>query len=473
MRRLSDFLSQFRIVWHDGRCYAVRDGVLYSDAALARLATGGGIAVSKRRVREVLQFEAGRWENRHDVGAPVLGSFPFGREYGGGYGLFYLVGDRVVFVPSDGEPMECGDVASLGFYAFAGSGEGRRLDFSGEEADFWAYWEAVTAPLEWDAKVAAAVLLPLLLGQASGGVVFVGGYWNAQSEVFSSLIFLVWGRYPVPFGLDSFPAKLWGEEHWEYIAETGLVGVYKVSGGRKTALEYVASEVERAWGDRRRVGMVCGASYTLSPSEAPLLLRVPFRNVRRSGLRLGGKVSPKEALALIQPKALMGAFRLFQRAAKVSPASHPVCAFSDWGAWSLRYGEALGVREQVGAIFSDYVRVAVADVSALAALRQLFSAVPFEVGRKYTLSDVKAIARLSEAQSKELERALLRANGQSLLRWLLSQWGFRYTIHPETSASPLYLSFHPLKEEGTAQANGRKIPPKRKKGGKKPARVPK
>jgi hypothetical protein len=473
MSRLSDFLRQFRIVWYDGRCYAARDGVLYSDWALARLATAEGMAIAKKKVREALHFEGGRWENSHDVGCPVLGAFPFGRSCGDGYGLFYLVGDGVVFVPSDGEPMVCGGVGSLGFYAFAGAGEGRRLDFSGEEADFWAYWEAVTAPMEWDAKVSAAVLLPLLLGQASGGVVFVGGSWGAQSEVFSSLIFLVWGRPPAPFGSDMYPAKLWSDEHWDYIAETGFVGVYKVSGGRKAALDYVASEVARAWGDRRRVGMVCGASYGPSPSEAPSLLRVPFRNQRRSGVRLGAKVSAKDALALIQPKALMGAFRLFQRAAKVAPVVHPVCSFSDWGSWSLRYGEVLGVREEVGAIFSDYVRAAVADVGQLFALRQFFQAPQFAVGRKYTLSDIVSIGQLSEAQSKELERAMRSANGQSLLGWVLAQWGFRKVVYPDTSTSPLYLSFHPLKEERKQAAEASRSQPKHKRKAKRPKKAAK
>jgi hypothetical protein len=213
--------------------------------------------------------------------------------------------------------------------------------------------------------------------------------------------------------------------------------------------------------------MVCGASYTLSPSEAPTLLRVPFRNERRSGVRLGGEVSAKEALALIQPKALMGAFRLFQRAAKVVPPVHPVTAFSDWGAWALRYAEVFGVREEVGAIFSDYVRVAVADVSQLCALSQFFAAPQFAVGRKYTLRDVAAIGRLTEGQAKELERALLRANGQALLRWLLSQWGFRHTIYPETSASPMYLSFHPLNDSPKSKENGQKPQRKMKKRGKK------
>jgi hypothetical protein len=469
MSKLEAYLRQFRIVWHDGRCYAERDGVLYSEAALARLATGEGIAVPKKKVREVLYFEGARWENRHDLEALVLGMFPYGGSYKDGYGLFYLVGDGVVLVPSEGDAVAYPSVRSLGLgmYAFAGAGDGRRLDFSGEEADFWAYWEAVTAPLEWGAKVSAAIMLPVLLGQASGGWVFVGGSWGAQAEVFSSLIFLVWGRHPVPFGWDMYPAKLWSDEHWQYIAETGFVGVYKVSGGRKTALEYVASEVGRGWGSRRRVGMVCGASYALPPSEAPSLLRVPFRNERRSGVRLGAKVSAKEALALIQPKALMGAFRLFQRAVKASPPVHPVTAFSDWGAWALRYADVLGVREEVGAIFADYVRAAVADVSQLGALSQFFAAPQFEVGRKYTLRDVVAIGKLSDAQAKELERAMRTANGQSLLRWVLGQWGVRFTLYPNTATSPLYLAFYPLKEERTPKPTGRQSHPKRKKGVKK------
>jgi len=471
MSKLADFLSQFRIVWHDGRCYAVRDGVLYSDGAFARLATAEGVAVSKRKVREEMYFAGGRYG--YEVSGCVLGLFPFGMEYRGADSLFYLLPEGVLLVPSEGEPILCREVLPFGFYSFAGAGEGRRIDLAGEEADFWAYWEAVTGRMEWGAKVSAAVLLPLLLGQASGGCVFVGGSWGAQSEAFSALIFLVWGREPLPFGSDMYPAKLWSDEHWDYIAETGFVGVYKVRGGRKASLEWVASEVGRAWGCRRRVGLVCGASYGLSPSEVPSLLRVPFRNERRSGVRLGAKVSPKEALALIQPKALMGAFRLFQRAAKVAPPAHPVTAFSDWGSWALRYGEVFGVREEVGAIFSDYVRLAVADVAQLFALRQFFEAPQFAVGHKYTLSDVVAIGRLSEPQAKELERAMRFANGQSLLRWVLSHWGYRFVIYPETSLSPLYLSFHPLKEEGSQTQNGNRTHPKRQKLGKKPKRAAK
>jgi hypothetical protein len=468
MSKLEAFLRQFRVVWHDGRCYAMREGVLYSPEVLARLATAGGIATTKRKIREWLYFEGGRWANSGDLGSPVLTPFPFGMEGESGCCLYYLLGDGVLLVPSDGEPLAGQSLGRFGLYAFAGAGDGRRLDFSGEEEDFWAYWDVVTAPMEWGAKVSAAVLLPVLLGQASGGWVFLGGSWGAQTEVFSALFYLVCGRYPAPFGLDLHPAKLWSDEHWDYIAETGFVGVYKVSGGRKSALENVASEVRRAWGVRRRVGMVCGASYPLSPSEAPSLLRVPFRNERRSGVRLGGKVSTKEALALIQPKALMGAFRLFQRAAKVPPPTHPVCSFSDWGSWSLRYGEALGVREEVSAIFSDYVRLAVADVSQLAALRQFFAAPQFAVGRKYTLSDVVAIGQLSASQAKELERTMRCANGQSVLRWVVSQWGFRFTIWPDTSTSPLYLSFHPLKEEATKKADGKPPHPKHKKKAKRP-----
>jgi hypothetical protein len=173
-------------------------------------------------------------------------------------------------------------------------------------------------------------------------------------------------------------------------------------------------------------------------------------------------------LELIQPKALMGAFRLFQRAAKANPPAHPVTAFSDWGSWALRFGEVLGVCEEVSAIFSDYVRAAVADVSQLAALRQLFSAPPFVLGRKYTLRDVVAIAKLSDTEAKELGRTMRCANGQSVLRWVVSQWGFRFTIWPDSSTSPLYLSFHPLKEEATKKADGKPPHPKHKKKAKRP-----
>ena len=474
MSKLEAFVRQFRIVWHDGRCYAERDGVLYSDGALASLAVSEGIPAPKKRVREVLYFEGARWENRADLEGLVLGAFPLASEFGGRYGLFYLVEDGLLFVPSEGEPVEFGGMRPYRVFHFAGVGESRRLDLAGEEEDFWAYWDVATSPLEWGAKVSAAVLLPVLLGLASGGWVFVEGSWGAQTEVFSALIYLVWGRYPVPVGSDLTTMGLWSDAHLDYIAETGLVGVYKVSGGRAKALEGVASELRRAREGRHRVGMVCGASYTLSPSEAPSLLRVPLRKAKRGGVRVGSeKVSAKEALALIQPKALMGAFRLFQRAAKVVPPAHPVTAFSDWGTWALRYGEVLGVREEVSAIFSDYVRAAVADVSQLDALRQFFASPQFAMGRKYTLRDVEVIGKLSDTAAKELERAMRTASGTSLLRWLFAQWGVRYTIYPDTSTSPLYLSFHPLREDSTAKPNGRQPHPKRKKGGKKPKRTAK
>jgi len=472
--KLEAFVRQFHIVWHDGRCYAERDGVLYSDEALARLAVSEGIAAPRKRVREVLYFEGARWENSADLEGRVVGAFPLAWAHDGQYGLFYIVEGGLLFVPAEGEPIVCGADRPYLVYRFAGAGEGRRLDFSGEEEDFWAYWAVATSPLEWGAKVSAAVFLPVLLGLASGGWVFVEGSWGAQTEVFSALIYLVWGRYPVPVGSDLTTMGLWSDAHLDYIAETGLVGVYKVGGGRSKALEGVASELGRAREGRHRVGMVCGASYSLSPSEAPSLLRVPLRKAKRGGARVGSeKVTAKEALELIQPKALMGAFRLFQRAAKAIPPAHPVTAFSDWGSWALRFGEVLGVREEVSAIFADYVRAAVADVSQLDALRQFFASPQFAVGRKYTLRDVVAIGRLSDAGAKELERAMRTANGQRLLGWVLGQWGCRFTIYPDTSTSPLYLSFHPLKEERTAKTNGRHPHPKRKKGGKKHKRAAK
>jgi hypothetical protein len=474
MSKLEAFVRQFRIVWHDGRCYAERDGVLYSPDALARLAALEGIAAPKKRVREVLYFEGARWENSADLEGRILGVFPLASECGGRYGLFYIVEDGLLFVPEEGEPLEFGGMRPYRVFHFAGVGDGRRLDLGGEEEDFWAYWAEATSPLEWDGKVSAAVFLPVLLGLASGGWVFVDGVWGAQAEVFSALIYLVWGRHPVPVGSDLTTMGLWSDAHLDYIAETGLVGVYKVNGGRPKVLEGVASELGRARVGRHRVGMVCGASYGFSPSEAPSLLRVPVRKERRGRVRVGcEKVTAKEALALIQPKALMGAFRLFQRAAKVVPPAHPVTSFSDWGAWALRFGEVLGVREEVSGIFADYVRAAVADVGQLHALRQFFAVPQFAVGRKYTLRDVVVIGKLSDTQAKELERAMRTANGQSLLSWVLGQWGFRFTIYPDTSASPLYLSFHPLKDERTPQANGRQPHPKRKKGGKNPKRAAK
>jgi hypothetical protein len=474
MSKLEAFVRQFRIVWHDGRCYAERDGVLYSADALASLAVSEGIPAPKKRVREVLYFEGARWENSSDLEGGVVGAFPLSSAFEGRYGLFYIVEEGLLFVPAEGEPVAFEGMRPYRVFHFAGAGEGRRLDFSGEEEDFLAYWEVATSPLEWGAKVSAAVLLPPLLGLASGGWVFVEGSWGAQTEVFSALIYLVWGRYPVPVGSDLTTMGLWSDAHLDYIAETGLVGVYKVSGGRGKAWEGVASELRRAREGRHRVGMVCGASYSLSPSEAPSLLRVPLRKAKRGGVRVGSeKVSAKEALALIQPKALMGAFRLFQRAAKVVSPAHPVTAFSDWGAWALRFGEVLGVREQVSAIFADYVRAAVADVSQFDALRQFFASPQFAMGRKYTLRDVEVIGKLTDTAAKELERAMRTANGQRLLGWVLGQWGVRFTIYPDTSTSPLYLSFHPLKETLTAKTNGRQPHPKRKKGGKRPKRAAK
>ena len=474
MSKLDAFVRQFRIVWYDGRCYAERDGVLYSAEALARLAVSEGIAAPRKRVREVLYVEGARWENSADLEGRVVGPFPLAWAHDGQYGLFYIVEGGLLFVPVEGEPIMCGADRPYLVYRFAGAGEGRRLDFAGEEADFWAYWAAATSPLGWKAKASAAVFLPVLLGLASGGWVFVEGSWGAQAEVLSALIYLVWRRSPEPVGSALTTIGLWSDAHLDYIAETGLVGVYKVGGRRAKTLEGVASELRRAREGRHRVGMVCGAGPARSPSEAPSLLRVPLRRAMRRSVRVGGKrVSAKEALVLIQPKALMGAFRLFQRAAKAIPPAHPVTAFSDWGSWALRFGEVLGVREEVSAIFADYVRAAVADVSQLDALRQFFASPQFAVGRKYTLRDVVAIGRLSDAGAKELERAMRTANGQRLLGWVLGQWGVRFTIYPDTSTSPLYLSFHPLREERTAKTNGRHPHPKRKKGGKKPKRAAK
>ena len=149
MSKLEAFVRQFRIVWHDGRCYAERDGVLYSDGALASLAVSEGIPAPKKRVREVLYFEGARWENRADLEGLVLGAFPLASEFGGRYGLFYLVEDGLLFVPSEGEPVEFGGMRPYRVFHFAGVGEGRRLDLAGEEEDFWAYWDVATSPLEW------------------------------------------------------------------------------------------------------------------------------------------------------------------------------------------------------------------------------------------------------------------------------------------------------------------------------------
>jgi hypothetical protein len=445
LRELGAFLSQFRVVRCDYEFYCERDGVLYSSEQVADFANAVGISVKPELIQKVLTrrgwVEFSPYEV-DDLRHKVVGFFPLRGWYNGAEGLYYLTGQGMVFIPLTGEPIMFGQDRSHGYYRFAGVGADRRLDLAGTEADFWAYWEAATNPLGWDARVSAAVMLPVLLGQTTGGWILCGGEPFGELSLFMLLVLLVWGHLPEKMGM-VVPEKFRSKAHERYIERTGLVGLFLPPDCRLDVL----ARVELAFGappfTRQRVGVVCSGGQSVPSEEARRLLRVPMKPQTFPVFWKHG------GFGRLQPKALMGAFRLFQRAAQAPYSSHPICAVTGWvykwGAWALRYGEALGVREEVAAVFSDYLGQWAANASRLSAIRKVFASPSFAPYRRYTLSALREMGKLSPAEIAEIERALYTFDGQNVFDWVTSRLGYRLVKHPKTPTRPVRLSFRPLK----------------------------
>jgi len=457
---LAEFLSQFSVVRCDYDYYCERDGVLYSSEQVADFANAVGIPVSSEFVAQVLT----RWGwsavppyEWADLRFRVVGEFPLMGKYNGQWGLYYITKDGMVFIPVSGEPIAFGWDGSHGYYRFANAGRGRWLDFTGTEEDFLAYWAAATRPLEWDVRVSAAVMLPVLLGLESGGWFFVGGDQAAEISMFAFLILLVWGRLPDRLSLVA-PWEFFSKPHRQYIEETGLVGLICPP---DTSPD-VFYDVEGAIGvpplTRHRVVMVCAGSHNIPSNAARRLLRVPLKP---------GVFPSFVGVVEKRRKALMGAFRLYQRAAKTGGRGHPILAVTGWtkkwGFWMLRFAEALGVGEEVRSILLDYLSQWAADVRHLYAIRKVFASRLFVPCKRYTLADLGKLGRLSEAEINEFERATLTHDAVNVFDWVTTALGYRLTKYPKTATRPVRLSFRPLKGASQSSRAKQKKKPQRTK----------
>jgi hypothetical protein len=250
-----------------------------------------------------------------------------------------------------------------------GVGRERNLDPSGTIDDLFEFWSFLACDVKEGWELSLALILPALFGQGRAMFMIVGSDWEAQERLLVRIISLV--GLPTTFvSTQSIYERvycLWKESFiCVSMCNSHMASTSQSSRLIKLAMEGTIISVRRPRTtltvDKFRLDapvFICSAGIKVHERLASRSLDIHLR-----GTSLSTRFDYKYHL---QPRALMGAFRLFQKAAQVKLTgefsdyvTNGGCPdvvgiyipYMDWMEWAYRYACVLGIENK----FLDYLK---------------------------------------------------------------------------------------------------------------------
>jgi len=338
-----------------------------------------GIPIGKQTFRSLVDiylrdFVEGHYPNiREEKEVVVLRStpsylYPLGHNRRGPReGLWYPVQNEdglkcsLYFMPTQGDlEVIAQDHWPQGVYCIREWGLGREksLDPSGTIDDLFEYWSILAQDVEEGWELSLALMLPALFRQARVMFMIVGGDLYAQDHLMYRIFRLVDWSSTLVYTKSAYKQVhgLWKQSfiyinHFNHRKASDSESVRLV----KLALDEIGVIVRRPRTDLIADEFtlcapvfICSAGVKVHEKLATRSLDIHLRDTP-----LPPYFKDKYRLA---PKALMGAFRLFQKAAQVQPPKtfDSSIAYRDWMDWAYRYAYVLGVENK----FLDYLEKA-------------------------------------------------------------------------------------------------------------------
>jgi hypothetical protein len=309
-------------------------------------------------------------------------------------------------------------------------------DWEGEPIHLLKYWEGITTRFEGNPKVALAMFLPVLFGQGDIGLILRGPAKSGKSTLLRGMAFLHLGRKPnTPSGsvnmrdiiavlqrrqivffdeVNTFSPEL-QETLKRMITHDGAVmrALY-------TDFETVETELSGS-------AIFCTTNLEKLASDLRTRCFVWDLREKKGGL---DETEILDFCRILWRKALAGAIKLYQQAAKLKPPPKgllPQVRFRDWFSWAYRYAIVLGVLDEFLAYVAKSKRAAHRGDKYEFLLDAILHP-DFDPNKEYTISDLIALTSLPASDAKRIKSSINRDGVRSDMIALALDAGYNLRI---------------------------------------------
>jgi hypothetical protein len=390
----------------------------------------------------------------------VVGEAPKYGKAGGIRGLWMRRGTDLYVVTADGIRHFPFGEWPKGVYTLSYKQRDYWPDWRGEPKHLFAYWEGVANRLEGDKWVALAMFLPALLDQGHFGLILRGPAGTGKSTLQKAMGYLRLGRPPkTPQGATmrdfltvlNQKAIVFFDEvgHMSEEMQTALKSMITGSGLTMRALYTDNEEVEN-----EMLGTAVFCTTKLERLQTDLRTRCFVWELGNKG---GGDFEGDilDFCRLLWRRALAGAIKLYQQAAKLPPPPKnllPEVRFRDWLSWAYRYAQVLGVADQ----FVAYVRkskIAAHKGERFEFLIDALSSPKFDPQKEYTITELIELADPVGANLRGVANAVSTEGARDAIVALANSMGYLLRIERKRAKGEnkpkLRFIFTPMQVDGS------------------------
>jgi ABC-type dipeptide/oligopeptide/nickel transport system ATPase component len=355
LKEVEEVLMGYKWVEWQNEIWAV-DGhrlVPTRPASIQNLLLRHGIDIGKERLEKVL---SGVLDNIpvEQLSGIVLVDGPKYGKVGEIEGIWMRRGGVLYVVTPDGGFQFPFGKWPKGVYVLHNRDKDMLPNWNGTVDDLLAYWEGVSSRLVIDPRVALAMLLPSLLDQAHIGLILKGPAGSGKSTLLRAIAYLRLGRRSKSsqgINMRDYMAVLNKKamvfyDETSYIPNDLQTALKSMITGDGIEMRALYSNKETA--ENEMFGTVVFCTTKLENLQSDLRARCFVWELENKG---GGEYEGEilAFCAALWRRALAGAIKLYQQAAKLPPPPRhfmPEIRFRDWLSWSYRYAQVLGVTDK-------------------------------------------------------------------------------------------------------------------------------
>jgi hypothetical protein len=309
------------------------------------------------------------------------------------------------------------------------------IDWNGTPEDLLAYWDGVTNRLAGDQLVALAMYLPALLDQGHIGLILRGPAGSGKSTLKKALGYLRLGRAPkTPHGTTArdFMAVLHQKaivffDEVSAMPDEMQTALKSMITGDGMAMRSLYTDLEEVESDMMGSAVFCATK--LEYLQTDLRTRCFVWELENKG---GGECEDEieDFCKKLWRRALAGAIKLYQQAAKLPPPPKnilPEIRFRRWISWAYRYAQIFGVVDKFIA-FVRKSKIAAHKGEKFEFLIDALSNPNFDPKKEYTIGELIELADPAGANLKGIGQSLNRESVRDAIITLALSMGYHLRI---------------------------------------------
>ena len=433
-------------------------------APIQNLLLRHGIDIGKERLEKVL---AGVLDNIpvEQLRGIVLMDGPKYGKVAGIEGIWMRRGGTLYVVTPDGGIQFPFGKWPKGVYVLHNRDKDTLPNWEGTIEDLLAYWKGVSGRLAMDQRVALAMLLPAVLDQAHIGLILKGTAGSGKSTLLRAIAYLRLGRRSKSsqgINMRDYMAVLDKKamvfyDETSYIPTDLQTALKSMITGDGIEIRALYSNKETA--ENEMFGSVVFCATKLENLQADLRTRCFVWELESKG---GGEFEGEilAFCAALWRRALAGAIKLYQEAAKLPPPPRnfmPEIRFREWLSWAYRYAQVLGVADK----FVQQVRrskIAAHRGEKFEFLIDAISSPDFDPQKEYTIGELLELADTTGQSVSNIAKSLNSEGVRDAIATLALSLGYVLRFEKKRlkgeNKPKIRFIFTPIQAEGSERLRG-------------------